>query len=177
MKVDIAEIRQGGAGAKSDFDYQGPLDLVDLRFLGPVQLHLRLSNAGSRLLMQGELEGKVRVTCDRCAEDFEETLTVEIDEEYLPSASPEAAGHEDDPWTDINVYQPEDTTVDVTEVLRQNTLAALPIQALCSEACQGLCASCGENLNKRQCSCERSSIDPRWQPLLKHMQQTEPSSN
>jgi uncharacterized protein len=32
---------------------------------------------------------------------------------------------------------------------------AFPLRALCNEACKGLCAQCGTDLNKAACSCTR----------------------
>ncbi|MEE0776702.1 MAG: DUF177 domain-containing protein, partial [Bacillota bacterium] len=31
----------------------------------------------------------------------------------------------------------------------------------CREDCKGLCPSCGQNLNNKECSCDKSPIDPR----------------
>lgn len=44
-------------------------------------------------------------------------------------------------------------------------LLALPVKALCSEDCKGLCPKCGHNLNTGQCACSRSEGDPRLAAL------------
>jgi len=163
MKVDITDLRKT-SGAKDTFEYEGPLDLGDVRFVGPVKLDLHLDNAVSRILVRGTLEGRVKATCSRCAEEFETPLSVEIDEEFLPESSPEIESQGDLTWSTVNVYPDESNDLVVDEVLRQNALAAIPIQQICDEDCKGLCSECGQNLNVRACGCE-PAIDPRWAGL------------
>lgn len=163
MKVDITDLRKV-SGAKDTFTYEGPLDLEDVRFVGPAKLELHLGNAGSRILVRGTLEGRVEVTCSRCAEAFTTPLSVEIDEEYLPENSPEIESEDDLTWSTINIYTDDSNDLVIDEVLRQNALAAFPIQLLCKEDCKGLCSECGQNLNERACGCE-PAIDPRWAGL------------
>lgn len=165
MKVNILEIRKMH-GAKEDVVHDGPLDLGDVRLEGPAHVALRLTNAASRILVRGKLTGKVNVECARCAEPFTLPVEAEVDEEFLPADSPEVAEEEESPWSDLNVWHDDDREIDVTEVLRQNTIAALPIQPLCMEDCAGLCPICGENRNRVKCECKQADIDPRLQPLL-----------
>lgn len=164
MKVDILELRKTH-GAREQVVHDGPLSLGELRLEGPAHVDLRLNNAASRILVRGEISGNVVVECARCAEPFTAPVQATIDEEYLPADSPEAAEEEASPWSDLNVYRDDEREIDLTEVLRQNVIAALPIQALCREDCRGLCPMCGENRNRASCACQTTEIDPRLQPL------------
>jgi len=58
-----------------------------------------------------------------------------------------------------------DDTVDLSEVVRQHLLLALPIAPRCREACRGLCPTCGADLNVGRCGCVRDEIDPRLRAL------------
>lgn len=164
MKVDIRELLKTH-GAKEDVVHEGPLTLGDIRFDGPARVALRLSNAASRILVRGEVTGRVQVDCARCAEPFSAPVQAEVEEEFLPADSPEVAEKESSPWSDLNVYTDEDREIDLTEVLRQTAIAALPFQALCREDCRGLCPICGENRNRVICECKPTTVDPRLQPL------------
>lgn len=166
MKVNIVDIRKMMQGARQDVVYDGPLALSDLQLDGPAHVELRLTNAMSRILVRGELSGKLIVECARCAEPFALPLQAEVDEEFLPQSSPEVAEAGDSPWNDLNVFHDEANEIDLTEVLRQNAIAALPIQPLCQEDCLGLCPKCGENRNRVKCECKTTDIDPRLQPLM-----------
>ncbi len=42
---------------------------------------------------------------------------------------------------------------DLTELIRQSVLVAVPIKTLCAEDCKGLCPHCAKNLNDGPCNC------------------------
>lgn len=165
MKINITDIKKTLA-AKDEFTSEEVLQVPDLELVGPVRLHLKVNNAGTRLILQGDLQGTVKMPCARCAEECVQPLFAEIEEEFLPAGSPEVAAEQQHPWSDLNVYDEEDNFIDISEILRQNALAAQPIQPLCKEDCCGLCPICGENRNRRTCDCKDESVDPRWQGLL-----------
>jgi uncharacterized protein len=56
-------------------------------------------------------------------------------------------------------------TLDLAPTLREQILLALPMDALCGEACKGLCPHCGQNLNEATCDCRADVADPRWAKL------------
>jgi uncharacterized protein len=43
--------------------------------------------------------------------------------------------------------------LDLADLVRQLATTALPMGALCSEECQGLCPQCGLNRNEGGCTC------------------------
>jgi uncharacterized protein len=59
----------------------------------------------------------------------------------------------------------EQHILDLSEVLRQNLLLAVPMQPLCRPDCAGLCPTCGQDLNEGACECDSAGIDPRWADL------------
>lgn len=56
-------------------------------------------------------------------------------------------------------------SIDVTDVVRQNVLLALPLAPRCRDDCRGLCPRCGADRNQVDCGCEDDDIDPRLAPL------------
>jgi uncharacterized protein len=52
-------------------------------------------------------------------------------------------------------------TIDVTSLVHEHVLLALPIRLLCAEDCRGLCAQCGTNLNVTTCGCAATVAAPR----------------
>jgi uncharacterized protein len=50
--------------------------------------------------------------------------------------------------------------------VREEIILSIPMKAVCSETCKGLCPECGQNLNEGQCDCVVERIDPRLAPLL-----------
>lgn len=52
----------------------------------------------------------------------------------------------------------EGMRLDLTALVREDLLLALPAKFLCREDCKGLCPICGKNLNDGSCSCKSRSI-------------------
>ncbi|HLD40656.1 MAG TPA: DUF177 domain-containing protein, partial [Candidatus Omnitrophota bacterium] len=46
-----------------------------------------------------------------------------------------------------------DTSIDISEDIRQEIILEYPDKPLCEETCLGLCVNCGRNLNEGNCNC------------------------
>ena len=55
----------------------------------------------------------------------------------------------------------DDDQIDLTHLIMEQFQLALPMKALCAEACKGLCPQCGTNLNTGSCNCNVKWEDPR----------------
>lgn len=57
-------------------------------------------------------------------------------------------------------------SLDLWPLIREQVLLFTPPSPLCSESCQGLCATCGQDLNVGDCGHrEEKSVHPRWAAL------------
>lgn len=162
MFVKIKEIQQS-AGLWKDYDNEEELAFSDFATQGPIKLKLRLTNAGTRILVQGRIQADVMVECARCNESFPLPMDLEVEEYYVPIDSPEA----DVKGLDVlEVLTYKEDRIVLDEMLRQNFLAAVPMQSVCRDGnCLGLCDQCGADLNSGPCDCSREDIDPRWAGL------------
>ena len=113
----------------------------------------------------GTLATAVEQTCARCLEPVVHELSKSFDLLYRPLGSD--AGREEMSVTqveaEISYYQGDGLLLE--DVLREQTLLALPMRVVCSEECKGLCRSCGHNLNLGPCSCPAPAADPCWTAL------------
>ena len=132
-----------------------PRPLAQLRVVG------RLSTAGEgRYYWHGRIEGDVTMECRRCLEDA--SAHVEGDEHVI------FADADDEETDDPDVYRLEAQAreIDLRPVIREQWLLAAPGYLLCREDCQGLCPSCGADLNLGSCECPpATSMDARWDAL------------
>lgn len=137
-----------------------------VRFLGPIRIHLKLSRLGSTVLASSRVRVEMEFQCDRCLESFSSFL----DSEYKASLKPKPripaeekaeSQRDDDPETEF--YEGEE--IDLTPLIQDQILLALPPKAVCREDCRGLCPRCGQNLNRGTCQCADQDVDPRLQPL------------
>jgi Predicted metal-binding, possibly nucleic acid-binding protein len=69
---------------------------------------------------------------------------------------------QEDDLTDA-FYQHDE--IDLGQLMREQFYLALPMKPLCSDACHGLCPTCGTNLNRAACDCKTEFEDPRFAAL------------
>lgn len=162
MYVRINEIQQG-AGKWMDYETEEELRCSDLEIVGPVSVDLKLTNAETRILVQGKASAEAKVVCARCNEEFLLPLEIELEESFVPEHSPEADVSGLDTF-EVLTYKED--RLPLNEMLRQNFLAAVPMQPICRGGeCQGMCDQCGCDLNTGSCRCKEKDIDPRWAAL------------
>jgi len=154
MKLDLSEIaRNIGMQATQKVEEACSPEELDLDCVSPIEGEIKFMNAGSLLLAKGKVSTEVRLQCSRCVTDFVIPIEAGIEEQFriekvgdsimaLPMDEEEATAH----LVSNNI-------LDMQELIRQNLLTAVPIQPLCRPDCKGLCPTCGENLNVRQCVC------------------------
>jgi uncharacterized protein len=56
---------------------------------------------------------------------------------------------------ELDIYYYDGEEVDIDSYVFEEVMLNIPIKALCSESCKGLCPSCGKNLNSEDCRCEK----------------------
>ncbi|HMS09436.1 MAG TPA: DUF177 domain-containing protein [Pyrinomonadaceae bacterium] len=121
----------------------------------------------------GTITGSVNGPCARCLEAFERELSISfrsdyIDSEYFDQSAESEIGRDE---LDADVLPEE--PIDTAEIVREQIVLAEPERQVCGPECQGLCGSCGANLNKGECGCRDEAIDPRWEALKKLKKETQ----
>ena len=116
------------------------------------------------ILVQGDLQGKALLECVRCLEPVMVPLEIALEETFAPTLDILTGQIVEPDEEDQALWINERHILDLSEVLRQNVLVALPLHVLCRPDCCGLCSTCGKNLNEGPCECQVES-DPRWAVL------------
>jgi uncharacterized protein len=71
---------------------------------------------------------------------------------------------------EMNLYYFEGDELDLEPYVYEEVMLAIPIKALCDEACKGICPVCGRNQNTEACKCGASkgtSLGEKLQVFLK----------
>lgn len=136
---------------------QGPVH--DYQFCSPATVRVRYYRAGQELFFAGKASSEVTGQCARCLDCYAFTLASQFSFVLVPRSGHWASGELDEGDIDINWYEGDE--VDLSPLLRERILLALPTLPLCEEGCQGLCAQCGANLNDGRCNCVVDSGDAR----------------
>ena len=170
MKLDLSEIARI-LGKRYHYEIDEPPIVDDTVVCAePIRGEIDFSNTGSLLIARGRFATSVQLECSRCLKTFTVPVTAEIDEGFpipVPSDSEEELAPEIE-----EEQEPEslfvENMLDLTELIRQSIILAVPIRPLCEVACKGICPSCGQNLNEAQCGCEPepdlplSDLAERW---------------
>lgn len=133
--------------------------------VGPMEFEADIQRAGRKIILDGRVQGRIRVRCDRCLKPFER----DVDSRFrtfliLPKdVDTEAEIELED--EDLEVAFTPGEEIDVPELLREQLLLDLPMKNLCREGCKGLCARCGVDLNEGTCDCASEHGHPAFRKL------------
>jgi uncharacterized protein len=147
----------------------GELDLFEpnVRQQGPLLVSGRadLLSSVEEIRVRGKLSAVIEAECERCLEPASCAIERPFDLFYRPETESEAHGEVeiDDGEAELAFY--EGDGLELTDILREQILLALPMQRLCRNDCQGLCPNCGVIRNRETCSCVLKLEDERWAGL------------
>jgi uncharacterized protein len=127
---------------------------------------VRFTTSGRSVLVQGRLTTALAEPCSRCLEAARAAITVEIEDEALPSVeldsgTPLQTGSEPD------VLRLDDHhELDLEPLIRDAISLAEPIAPLCRPDCRGLCEVCGADRNADPDHAHAADdVDPRLAAL------------
>jgi len=140
-----------------------PIRLEPLRYGGelytPVleapEAELTVARMTSGTLFELSLNASLEGPCIRCLEPA--GLEVSVHAREYQANVPESE--------EMQTPYITDDRLDLSAWARDAIALSLPEQIVCEEACKGLCAGCGANLNVEECRCGPDQADPRWQKL------------
>jgi len=162
MKVDLTDIL---SFADKEIVKEVPVEIVSFDSkLGsfPITkkedlvLHI-FNEENKRLLIRGNTELTIAIPCDRCLEDVETTIHLNIDKEIPINAENQSVNEERMEETDYMIG----FHLDLDRIIYDEVLVNWPMKVLCREDCAGICKKCGQNLNHGTCDCEKTELDPR----------------
>jgi uncharacterized protein len=135
----------------------------EVELAGPLDADLRLHRTNRGILLRGRVRAPLRRTCARCTDPYVDEVSVEVDEEFLPSldpvtGQPVGAPSEDDAL--VNRID-EHHEIQLDAVLRDELMLTEPMVPLCRPDCPGLCTECGERLDRGDHAHGGPEIDPR----------------
>ncbi|MGH9429948.1 MAG: YceD family protein [Terriglobia bacterium] len=143
-------------------DYQSS----DFRQIEALDIKAVADLVGEEIHVHGRLGTRLESECDRCAVRFDFPVECDFDLFYRPVSSI-AREEEIEISSDelvVGFYQGDG--VDLTDIIREQVLLALPMKMLCGPECRGLCPTCGTNRNLAGCQCEDVRVDSPFADLM-----------
>lgn len=171
MKIQVSLIPEEGQQFQYTLDgdwYREYLQKgggIDFR-IHPARIAAEIHKILETVTLDISVETALDLDCGRCLEPF--TLPVQSGFRYtlVPARDDEDRKAElaDE---DISFGYYQDDLIDLDALIYEQIMLQVPIKPLCAEACRGLCAQCGANLNTAPCECRPGAVDSRLEALKK----------
>ena len=166
MKIKLIDIPDTGLTVSTILEPMD-IDMLDKNIEISENTHFRglLKKSQAGCLITGHIDSKLKLKCSRCLEPTMKTINTDF-RIFLSNC----LNNENDKIIeldskDLDESELIDGEINIYNVVREQLILQIPMKPLCSKACKGLCPVCGKDLNKKQCECEKTPIDPRLMKL------------
>ena len=120
----------------------------------PFMINVKVFRTGDKYVLDGDLEGSVRIMCDRCLEYYQRDVKTDF-KLFLVQSQDTGKAEIELLEEDMEVDFIRGEEIDLDEIIQEQLYLSIPIKSLCREECLGLCPMCGHNLNNGDCQCKR----------------------
>ena len=103
-----------------------------------LKAELDLKSLGDFIEVSGHADGKITLTCDRCLNEYEENLDIDIEETFAKNSLQDEYGQEFELKggqfiTDLDGAK----EIDIYDILYQSVILSLPNKKVCGINCKG----------------------------------------
>jgi len=145
-------------------DFNVPDD--EYKVAAPVEVTLNVEKAGGGAFrVTGRAVTRLELEWGRCLDPYPVPVDAQFELRYVPEPGTSESGEREISEDDLTTAFYREGHLDVVELIREQLQLALPMKPLCREACRGLCAECGTNLNQTDCGHKPHWEDPRLSVL------------
>ncbi len=139
--------------------YKGEDKVRDYRFPPFLDVNLVYYRSGQEIFFQGWFGGTVEGRCSRCLETYSFPIEKEFDFVLTPRPPSAKSKELNRDEMGLSFYAAEE--INLSPLIMEQVLLALPIRPLCEDGCRGFCGGCGVDLNYEPCLCASAPGDPR----------------
>jgi uncharacterized protein len=118
------------------------------------------------ILVRAHVSGEASGECSRCLRPLVLPVTIEFEEEYLPTIDIETGASVDLlPGEEESFRISPRHVLDIGDAVRQYWSMALPMAPVCADDCAGICPQCGRDMSSPGHECIGTPADDRWAKL------------
>jgi len=151
MKIRLASFHLG-LNSVTEQVLPESVGITGTTYAQPLNVTLTLDKGVGKAHIRVRTEGLGRFNCDRCDEEFTQTVAGEVAVVFIQRDVPFP---DEQPGDDLRSFMQFQEELDISTEVRDALMLELPLKTLCKEDCLGLCAGCGVNLNIEPCRCRR----------------------
>ena len=140
-------------------------DAGECQFMSSVTVSLSVAREFDHIRVQGNVGTTVRLTCSRCLSEFTSELSSNFTIFYTKAATAQPEDEVELDEQDLISATYSGDEIDFSDEVAEQILLEIPYKPLCSEACNGLCASCGTDLNNFDCTCKSNAVSMAFSSL------------
>ena len=166
MRFNVSQMLKESIGSTRSYEVDEDLSLDDEASASHIIGKVKLLRTDQGIWLTAELESTIVCSCSRCLSEFEQLIHMSIDDEYLPTVDVASGAKLNYTNEDGNFLIDQGHVIDMAEAVRQYFTLNLPMKPVCGENCEGICLTCGVNLNEASCTCDKMRGDARWDALL-----------
>jgi uncharacterized protein len=166
MRIRLEQVRD------EPFRFEETVDLdaatlghPDLESLSPIAWRGEVVFTDPGWLFTATYEYEQTLPCYRCLEPLTQPVRGGIQLLFILGAAEPRMAERELGEQDLNLVYLADDEVDLGPFLVEQLQLNVPMKPLCREGCQGLCPTCGADLNAGPCRCPGEEPDPRWKGL------------
>jgi uncharacterized protein len=160
LRLNVGFLLKEGPGYCREFGFdQDNIFVIEDVMISQLHGSLQLTRTRQGIVLQGILQTQIASECVRCLSPISLACDIEFSDLFVYPALPGAARTTNPYFVDDGGF------IDLQPILREEGILAVPLHALCTPDCKGLCAYCGQNLNEATCGCSEEDIDPRLASL------------
>lgn len=166
MRIELENL-EGGKGHFAHVYQPDDLNPVDERvgLTAPANVKGSVRLSGNEVFVNGHVDTRAQVECDRCLKPVELPVSADFALEYITGPEYESSDVAELSEAEMSVSVFDGKGIDVDEIVKEQVLLAVPTRMLCREDCKGICPECGIDKNTGECQCVTDDIDPRWAAL------------
>ena len=127
---------------------------------GNIQGDITVVREFKNIRVTGRITAPLALCCSRCLADYTSFVDTNFTLFFRKETAVAAVSEDEFELGEMDLmsstYAGED--IDLTHEIEEQVAMEIPSKPLCSEACKGLCHTCGIDLNTSHCSCSKEPV-------------------
>ena len=165
FRINLNELpRRAGEMREYTLNFPAPdsigIPLLEIPKGEKLDISFRAESVDDGVLITGSISSIAKGECGRCLDP----LAVEIDQKFQELFLYQSRVSEN-PDDDDELFTLDGDIADIEIPIRDAVILSMPINPLCADDCEGLCAGCGEKWRDLPDEHSHEAVDPRWTGL------------
>lgn len=140
IRINLGTLKEGSQVLEFESNFR-EIGLDEAVLKDKLNISINLSRVAHQIDMRIFLKGFLKLTCDRCLEEFEKEINTSFELVFIQKSHRESSF--DDGY--VKTFNPFMKTIDVTGDIREYILLSIPMKHLPPENPDGSCSWCGKS--------------------------------